>query len=215
MREHPGITVDLSFDDRYVNLVEQGVDLAVRMGRLADSSLGARCARPQPVAVSRRPTTWRGAARRRQPPTWRTHDCLVYSSVQGDDRWMLTEPRTGEHGGAGEGPAAVEQPVGRARRRPRAGLGLAILPCTWRASRWPTARSAGARTLRAADAGDPRGVIAMPNLQDRMVRDQIVEAVVADVAKEPIAFAWKLTRSLPADTRPPGCRRRIAWSVPP
>ena len=42
MRDHPDITIDLSFDDRYVNLVEQGVDVAVRMGRLADSSLGAR-----------------------------------------------------------------------------------------------------------------------------------------------------------------------------
>ena len=42
MREHPEITIDLSFDDRYVNLVEQGVDVAIRMGRLADSSLGAR-----------------------------------------------------------------------------------------------------------------------------------------------------------------------------
>ena len=41
MRDHALLTVDLSFDDRYVNLVEQGVDVAVRMGRLADSSLGA------------------------------------------------------------------------------------------------------------------------------------------------------------------------------
>ena len=48
-------------------------------------------------------------------------------------------------------------------------------------------------------------MIAMPNLQDRMVRDQIVEAVrLADVAKEPIAFAWKLTRSLPADNTAAG-----------
>ena len=42
MQQHPGLQVDLSFEDRYVNLVEQGVDLAIRMGRLADSSLGAR-----------------------------------------------------------------------------------------------------------------------------------------------------------------------------
>lgn len=42
MRANPGLQVDLSFDDRYVNLVEQGLDLAVRMGRLADSTLGAR-----------------------------------------------------------------------------------------------------------------------------------------------------------------------------
>ena len=39
---NPEVTVDLSFDDRCVNLVEQGVDVAIRMGRLADSSLGAR-----------------------------------------------------------------------------------------------------------------------------------------------------------------------------
>jgi DNA-binding transcriptional LysR family regulator len=42
MQQHPGLQLDLSFDDRYVNLVEQGIDLAIRMGRLADSSLGAR-----------------------------------------------------------------------------------------------------------------------------------------------------------------------------
>ena len=39
MQQHPGLQIDLSFDDRYVNLVEQGIDLAIRMGRLADSSL--------------------------------------------------------------------------------------------------------------------------------------------------------------------------------
>ena len=38
MREHPKLQIDLSFEDRYVDLVEQGVDLAIRMGRLADSA---------------------------------------------------------------------------------------------------------------------------------------------------------------------------------
>src|SRR5512140_3553956 len=42
MQQHPGLQVDLSFEDRYVNLVEHGIDLALRMGRLSDSSLGAR-----------------------------------------------------------------------------------------------------------------------------------------------------------------------------
>ena len=42
MAKTPQVAIDLSFDDRYVNLVEQGVDVALRMGRLADSSLGAR-----------------------------------------------------------------------------------------------------------------------------------------------------------------------------
>nr|MBA3477951.1 LysR family transcriptional regulator [Lautropia sp.] len=36
MVENPQVSIDLGFDDRYVNLVEQGVDVALRMGRLAD-----------------------------------------------------------------------------------------------------------------------------------------------------------------------------------
>ncbi len=39
---HPKLSVDLLLDDREVNLVAEGVDLAVRIGRLADSGLIAR-----------------------------------------------------------------------------------------------------------------------------------------------------------------------------
>ena len=42
MKLNPRLQIELSFDDRYVDLVEQGIDLAIRMGRLADSTLGAR-----------------------------------------------------------------------------------------------------------------------------------------------------------------------------
>ena len=41
MQQHPELHIKLSFEDRYVNLAEQSIDLVVRMGRLADSSLGA------------------------------------------------------------------------------------------------------------------------------------------------------------------------------
>ena len=42
MQINPKLQIELSFEDRYVNLVEQGIDVAVRMGRLADSTLGPR-----------------------------------------------------------------------------------------------------------------------------------------------------------------------------
>src|SRR6478752_7962776 len=42
MQQHPQLQVDLSFEDRYTDLVAQGIDVAIRMGKLADSSLGAR-----------------------------------------------------------------------------------------------------------------------------------------------------------------------------
>lgn len=48
-------------------------------------------------------------------------------------------------------------------------------------------------------------MIAVPNMQDRLVRDQIVEAMrLADVAKPPVATAWKTTHTLPADNAEAG-----------
>lgn len=60
MRANPALTVDLSFDDRYVNLVEQGVDVAIRMGRLADSTLGARHLGMNPWVIVASPTYLEG-----------------------------------------------------------------------------------------------------------------------------------------------------------
>src|ERR1700704_5873833 len=39
---HPGLMIDLAFADRFVDLVEEGVDVAIRIGRLMDSNLAAR-----------------------------------------------------------------------------------------------------------------------------------------------------------------------------
>jgi DNA-binding transcriptional LysR family regulator len=41
-REHPGLVFDIDFSDRYVDLVEEGFDLGLRIGELSDSSLVAR-----------------------------------------------------------------------------------------------------------------------------------------------------------------------------
>ncbi|HEX5632464.1 MAG TPA: substrate binding domain-containing protein, partial [Gemmatimonadales bacterium] len=93
MREHPQLVVDLAFDDRYVNLVEQGVDLAVRMGRLADSSLGARYLGTNPWLMVAAPAYLGAHGEPRSVDELATRPCLVYSSVQGDDRWLLTGPQ--------------------------------------------------------------------------------------------------------------------------
>lgn len=42
IRQHPGLTIDVDFSDHKVDLVEQGMDLAIRIGELEDSSLQAR-----------------------------------------------------------------------------------------------------------------------------------------------------------------------------
>jgi len=89
VQRHPGIAVDLMFADRYVNLVEEGFDLAIRIGRSADSMLRAqalgstdRCVVASPGYVRRRgaPST---------PDDLYSHDCLSHSSVLGNT-WSFT-----------------------------------------------------------------------------------------------------------------------------
>ena len=93
MREHADISIDLSFDDRYVNLVEQGVDVALRMGRLADSTLGSRYLGVNPWLAAAAPAYAAQHGEPRTPQELARHACLVYSSVQGDDRWQFSNAR--------------------------------------------------------------------------------------------------------------------------
>lgn len=123
MQAHPEVSVDLSFDDRYVNLVEQGVDVAFRMGRLADSSLGARYLGLNPWVLVGAPAYLTRRGTPRALTDLAGHDCLVYSSVQGDDRWHF----------GGETAVVVSGPLRSNNLTTllagvQAGMGLAILP---------------------------------------------------------------------------------------
>jgi DNA-binding transcriptional LysR family regulator len=131
MREHPGLTVDLSFDDRYVNMVEQGMDLAVRMGQLADSTLGSRYLGRNPWLMVAAPAYLKAHGTPKAPQELQQHACLIYSTVQGDDRWMLTGPDNDKKGK--EQVVPVRGPLrsnnlSALLAAARAGLGIAILP---------------------------------------------------------------------------------------
>jgi DNA-binding transcriptional LysR family regulator len=127
MQQHPGLQIDLSFDDRYVNLVEQGIDLALRMGRLADSTLGARYLGINPWVLVASAEYLKRRGTPASPQELRQHDALIYSSVQGDERWHF----------AGPDGKALQVPVKGPLRSnnlsallaaARAGFGLAALP---------------------------------------------------------------------------------------
>ena len=134
MQAHPEIRLDLAFDDRYVDLVEQGIDVALRMGRLADSSLGARYLGLNPWLVAASPEYLAHAGAPQEPADLGGHACLIYSSVQGDDRWQFSDA-------SGRGASVVVQGPLRSNNlsavlaAARAGHGLAALP-------WYVAREA-------------------------------------------------------------------------
>lgn len=127
MKLNPKLQIDLSFEDRYVDLVEQGIDVAIRMGRLADSTLGARFLgiNPWVVVASRDYLEQRGVPRK--PADLARHDALIYSTVQGDARWMFTGSDGRMHPTAVRGPLRSNN-LSALLAAARGGMGVAALP---------------------------------------------------------------------------------------
>ncbi|RKF19403.1 LysR family transcriptional regulator [Altericroceibacterium spongiae] len=78
-RLNPGVTIELGLDDRYVDLLEERWDTAIRIGRLSDSSLMARSLAPMRLAICASPAY---LAERGTPDTiedLKDHDCLCYT----------------------------------------------------------------------------------------------------------------------------------------
>jgi DNA-binding transcriptional LysR family regulator len=127
MQQHPGLQIDLSFDDRYVNLVEQGIDLAIRMGRLADSSLGARYLGLNPWVLVASSDYLKRRGTPAAPAELGAHDALIYSSVQGDERWNFAGADGKTLQVAVKGPLRSNN-LSALLAAARAGFGLAALP---------------------------------------------------------------------------------------
>lgn len=134
MLDHPEVVLDISFDDRYVNLVEQGVDLAIRMGQMADSSLGARHLGANPWLMVAAPAYLARCGEPKNAASVADHTCIVYSSVQGDDQWRLSTPSGQILSVPVKGPLRSNN-LSAVLAATVAGLGLAIMP-------WYVAREA-------------------------------------------------------------------------
>jgi DNA-binding transcriptional LysR family regulator len=87
--KNPGLRMDLNCEDTYVDLVAQGIDIAIRLGKLADSSLGGRYLGTNPWVMVASPEHLAAHGTPRAPEELSSWPCLVYSSVQGDDVWHL------------------------------------------------------------------------------------------------------------------------------
>ncbi len=127
MAEHPRLQIDLGFDDRYVDLVEHGVDVAIRIGRLADSGLGARHLGVNPWVLTAAPAYLAAHGQPTAPAELSRHACLIYSSVQGDARWLLHVPGGADESVPIHGPLRTNN-LSTILAACRAGMGLAMLP---------------------------------------------------------------------------------------
>ena len=125
-RLHPRVELDVSLDDRTIDLVGGGYDLGVRIGKLPDSALIARSIAPVRGAVLASPAYLAARGRPERPRDLESHDLLTYANAGRGSRWRF---RVG---------AKWEQVTGRSRFRADngellreaacAGLGIVLLP---------------------------------------------------------------------------------------
>jgi DNA-binding transcriptional LysR family regulator len=125
-RLHPRVELDISFEDRTVDLVSGGFDLAVRLGNLEDSALVARKIAPLRRIVLAAPSYLEARGRPEHPRDLNHHDLLIYANAGRAEQWRFrtekgweqvrVRPRLRTDNGEMLRAAAV------------AGLGVCILP---------------------------------------------------------------------------------------
>jgi DNA-binding transcriptional LysR family regulator len=91
---HPGVKIDLRLDDGFIDLVEQGIDVAVRIGELADSTLVARrIGTTKRVLIASR-MYLRSLPKGRKPPRLPEDllqlNCIVYTELATQNTWTFT-----------------------------------------------------------------------------------------------------------------------------
>ncbi|MCD5982198.1 LysR family transcriptional regulator [Pseudomonas sp. CDFA 610] len=88
---YPELSLDLQINDRYVNLVDEGAELAIRIGHLEDSAMRARpLAWFERVCVaSRAYLEKRGSPS--SPDDLKDHDCLIYTLLSTGTNWRFKD----------------------------------------------------------------------------------------------------------------------------
>lgn len=90
---HPQVRLDLSLSDRRVDLVEEGFDLAIRIGRLPESGLIARRLGTERSIVVASPSYLEQHGVPQAPADLARHVCLAYSLARSGEEWRLLGPR--------------------------------------------------------------------------------------------------------------------------
>lgn len=126
MRDNPEVTLDLRLEDRYVDLVDEGIDLALRISTFQDTSLIARKIADMRLVVVAAPSLIERYGVPARPEALRGLPCIVDTNLQGQANWRFTD--------AGkvlsvhvQGRVRVNSPLA-ARDAALLGLGFAALP---------------------------------------------------------------------------------------
>ena len=88
---YPEVSVDLQLEDRMIDLVAGGIDIALRIADLPDSSLVARRLCPVHRWVVGTPAYFARHGTPRRPRDLKDHACLIYSYLATGETWRFTD----------------------------------------------------------------------------------------------------------------------------
>lgn len=124
---YPEVSVDLSLANRFVDLIDEGFDVAFRVGELSDSGLIARRLAPYRLRLCAAPAYLSSHAPITHPADLELHECLGFSYTELRTRWSFEGPE-GPITVAVSGKLMVDS--GEALlMAARAGMGILLQPC--------------------------------------------------------------------------------------
>jgi len=125
MAKYPGVQVDLVCNDRMVDLIEDGFDVALRLARdLPDSTLVARRLATSKVVLAASPGYLQAHGAPTVPQDLTQHNCLVYTAATRASEWTLVGADGAEHAVAVRGTLQANTNVAL-RAAAVAGVGIA------------------------------------------------------------------------------------------
>jgi len=92
LRQHPALSIDLMLADRAVDMIEEDIHLALRVGRLPDSQLVTRKLADIQMIVCAAPAYLERRGTPATPDELKLHDCLVFSDAPGAGSWRFRTP---------------------------------------------------------------------------------------------------------------------------
>lgn len=124
---HPDITLDIQLDDRFVDMVEEGFDVAIRITKLEDSSLIAKRLAPFSLSLCASPGVIEKHGRPTRPQDLSRMPCIVDTNGRWRSNWPFAGPDGETISVTVPGRMEVNSPL-TVRAAAVAGLGFAIIP---------------------------------------------------------------------------------------
>jgi DNA-binding transcriptional LysR family regulator len=127
LARHPEMTLEIDLNDRFVNMIEEGFDLALRIGDMEDSSLIGRRLAANRRVLAAAPGYLAGRPAPERPEDLAAHNCLIYTYRPQRHDWRLVDAAGQESVVTVTGNLETNNPM-MLRSAALSGLGVTLLP---------------------------------------------------------------------------------------